>query len=99
MRLIFEDDELRRLAFEESYRTKRWPAEVTLAYRRRIQQIVAAVDERDLRRLKSLRLEQLKGSRQGTSAIRINDKYRLVVRFESDEAGRVTVIIDGLDYH
>ncbi|GAB78779.1 proteic killer suppression protein [Austwickia chelonae] len=99
MRLIFEDDDLCRLAYEASYRTRRWPAEVTRSYRRRIQQIEAAVDERDLRNLKALRLEQLKGNRRGTSSIRINDKYRLIVRFESDEAGRVTVVIDGLDYH
>lgn len=99
MRLEFEDEGLERLAYETSHRTKRWPADVTKAYRRRIQQLTAALDERDLYNLKSLHLEQLKGGRAGTSSIRIDKKYRLIVRFYTDAEGRVVVIVDGLDYH
>lgn len=71
-----------------------------MRFHMRIQQLAAATDERDLRNLKSLHLEQLKGrERKGQSSIRIDHQYRLILRFYSDDHGRVTVVIDGLDYH
>lgn len=99
MRLEFEDVELERLAYDVGASTKRWPPDVTRAYRRRIQQIAAANDDRDLRAVKSLHLEKLRGDRAGTHSIRINQKYRLIVRFTTTPTGRTTVIVDGLDYH
>jgi len=100
VRIEFEDDELRRLAYGEIRHVKRWPPEVTTRFYMRIQQLRSATDERALRALKSLHLEQLKGKdRRGQSSIRLNQKYRLIVRFYTDAGGRVTVIIDGLDYH
>lgn len=100
MELEFEDDELEALAYRASASTKRWPASVTEAYRRRIQQLSSATSEQDLRALKSLHLEELHGSRwPGCHSIRINNEYRLVIRFRTGPHGRVTVSIDGLDYH
>lgn len=31
--------------------------------------------------------------------IRLDQQYRLILRFYTDSQGRVTVIVDGLDYH
>ncbi|APT90799.1 plasmid maintenance system killer protein [Corynebacterium sphenisci DSM 44792] len=99
MRIVFEDEERRRLATQPGTRTRRWPDEVTRRYRRRIQQIGAARDERDLRAIRALNLEKLKGDRAGQCSIRINRKYRLILRFDTRDDGRVAIIIDGLDYH
>lgn len=101
MLLEFEDDDLQNLAYDPAHRTKRWPPEVTPVYRRRIQQLRAARSEQDLRMLRSLHLELLKGNRwpPGSRSIRINKKYRLILHFRSDGDERVAVVIDGLDYH
>lgn len=100
MHIEYEDDELRRLAAGEIDHVKRWPPQVTTRFLQRVQQIAAATDERDLRHLKSLRVEQLKGKeRRGQSSLRLNDQYRLIVRFDTRDDGRITVVIDGLDYH
>ncbi|WP_168581658.1 type II toxin-antitoxin system RelE/ParE family toxin [Gephyromycinifex aptenodytis] len=100
MRIEYEDDELRRLATGEIRNLKRWPTTVTKLFHRRIATIAAATDERDLRELRALHLEQLKGpQRSGQSSIRLDRQYRLILRFYTDDHGRVTVIIDGLNYH
>ena len=49
--------------------------------------------------MKSLHLEQLRGDRLGTSSIRLNKQYRLVIRFETSEDGRIAVVIEMVDYH
>lgn len=99
MRLEFEDEELRSLAFESGSHTKRWSQDVTRAYRRVINLVSNATSEQDLRHFKGLRLEKLKGKRAGTSSVRINDKYRLILRFRTRSDGRVAVIIEAVDYH
>ncbi|WP_425338159.1 type II toxin-antitoxin system RelE/ParE family toxin [Corynebacterium coyleae] len=99
MRIRFEDKILKRLAEDSSFQPKRWSSELVRAYRRKIQVLANASDERDLRALKSLRLEQLRGNRVGTSSIRLNKQFRLVIRFETDEDRRIVVVIEMVDYH
>lgn len=99
MQLKFEDEELESLAYQLDFRVPRWPPDVTRSYRRVVNLIANAVDERDLRSLKGLRLEKLKGKRAGTSSVRINDQHRLVLRFEKANPGTVVVIIEAVDYH
>ena len=59
----------------------------------------AATDERDLHAMRSLRLEQLKGNRAGTSSIRLNDQFRLIIRFKTNDEGRMVIVIEMVDYH
>jgi proteic killer suppression protein len=92
------DEVLRRLIEESDYRPKRWGVDVIRAYRKKIQLIRAATDERDLRAMRSLHLEQLSGDRQGTSSIRLNAQFRLILTFKTD-GGRVAVILELVDYH
>jgi proteic killer suppression protein len=98
LRVEYGDEELRRLAEELDYRPKRWGADVIRAYRKKIQLIMAARDERDLRAMKSLRLEQLSGNRAGKSSLRLNDQFRLVLTFKTTDE-RVAVILELVDYH
>lgn len=99
MRIKYRDNELRLLAEDPEFVSKRWSREVVRAYRKKIAILSSANDERDLRALKSLRLEQLKGDRAGTSSIRINKKLRLILKFETDESGRLVIVIEMVDYH
>ncbi len=99
MRIDFEDDELRRVAKDASYALKRWGADILKAYRKKIQMLRSAVDERDLYAMRSLRLEQLSGDRAGTSSIRLNKQFRLIIKFRTDDDGRVVIVIEMVDYH
>ncbi|BAU97289.1 plasmid maintenance system killer protein [Corynebacterium suranareeae] len=99
MRVLFENEELQRAAEDPSYKPKRWSSDILKAYRRKIQFLRSAADERDLRALRSLNLEQLKGDRFGTSSIRLNKQYRLILKFLTEEDGRVVVVIELVDYH
>lgn len=99
MRILFEDDDLRRLTEDASYAPRRWGADIIKAYRKKIQVLRAATDERDLYALRSLHLEQLKGNRAGSSSIRLNDQFRLVIKFRTDDDGRVVIVIEMVDYH
>lgn len=94
----FHDEELRRLAVDASFAPPKWDRDLIKAYRKKIQLIDAAEDERDLRATRSLHLEKLHGGREGTSSIRLNDKMRLILSFKT-EAERVAVILQVIDYH
>lgn len=99
MRIEYEDDQLWRLAEDVQFTHPRIGKDLTRAYRKVIGQIEAAQDERDLRNLKSRRLEKLVGDRAGQHSMRVNDQYRLIARFETREPGRVTVVVELVDYH
>jgi len=98
LRIEYGDEVLRRLAKELDYRPGQWSVDVVRAYRRKVQLIDAAVDERDLRAMRGLRFEQLSGDRKGTSSIRLNDQFRLILTFKTEEE-RIAVILELVDYH
>ena len=100
MELRFEDEALERLAYDTAFRSKRWHPTLVRATRKRLLQIQAAPDERTIRNIAGAHLEQLHGERAGTSSIRVDRQYRLIVRFVTDEhTGRTAVIIELVDYH
>jgi len=72
--------------------------EVAKAFRRRMQFIRAAIDERAFYAMKSLHYEKLKGDRLHQRSMRLNDQWRLVLRIEST-GERTVVIISIEDYH
>ncbi len=99
MRILYKNDELRKAAEDASYTPKRWGPDIVKAYHKKIQILTAAADERDLRAMRSLRLEQLKGDRAGTSSIRLNKQFRLILKFATDSDGRLVIVIELVDYH
>jgi len=94
----FKRADLERLEVEVGY-TAGLAAAVVTAYRRRMQQIRAAPDERTFYALKSLHFEKLKGDRTHQRSMRLNDQWRLILEFEEDPTGKVVVIVDIEDYH
>lgn len=92
------DEVLRRLAEESGFAPKGWSRDVIKAYRKKVQIIAAATDERDLYAMRGLRLEQLKGDRAGQCSIRLNDQFRLILTFKT-EGDRIAVLLEIVDYH
>lgn len=98
MRVEYGDVDLRRLAEDVDYVAHGWGRDVVRAYRKTIQLIHAANDERDLYALRGLRLKQLQGDRAGQHSMRLNDQFRLIVTFKTD-GDRVAIVIELVDYH
>ena len=92
-----EDDDLRRLLTEGKF-TGGYSQAIVKAFRKRMQLIEAATDERDFYALKSLHFEKLEG-REGQRSMRLNKQWRLIVELvEEGKTKRVRVI--GIeDYH
>lgn len=99
MKLEFGDENLRRLAHDVDYAPKEWGRDVVIAYRKKIQILSSAKDERDLLAMRSLNLEKLRGDRAGHCSIRLNDQFRLILTFRSDDDGRVVIVLELVDYH
>lgn len=98
-RVEFDDDDLRRLYTDPTFHEPRLGPAITKQFRRRMQLLVAAADERDLYSLRGLRLEKLAVDRSGQHSIRLNDQFRLILRFDTDDEGRLVVIVELTDYH
>ncbi|ALN64619.1 plasmid maintenance system killer family protein [Lysobacter antibioticus] len=68
-------------------------------FRRRMQFIRASPDERAFYAMKSLHYEKLKGDLVGQRSMRLNDQWRLLLRLEEDDKGKLVVIVSIADYH
>lgn len=99
MVIEYDDDELRRLAEDPDFRPRQWGRDVVVAYRKKIQILEVAKDERDLLAMRSLNLEKLKGDRAGQCSVRLNDQFRLILIFRTGDDGRVVVVLELVDYH
>ncbi len=98
MKVRFRDDTLQRLERDADFDAG-YGIAVIRAFRKRVQFIRAAADERDLYAMKSLHFEKLKGKRSHEHSVRLNDQWRLVLRFEGNREQRVAVIVGIEDYH
>lgn len=88
MKVEFANAALARICTDEAHKMG-LPVAVIVAARRRLVQIEAALDERDLRNLKSLNYKKRKGGSDETRSIRVNDQYRIF--FTISDSGSVTV--------
>lgn len=75
------------------------PFMVIKAVRRKLIQMEAAQDERDLRNLKGLNYKKLQGDREGERSIRVNDQYRIVFTLADSEKPPVILILEIGDTH
>lgn len=79
--------------------------EIVRVFRKRMQAIRAARDERDFYKQRSLRFEKLKGKMQGKYSMRLNDQWRLIFEIDKTKAGvagrleTVITIVGIKDYH
>jgi toxin HigB-1 len=98
MDVEFASAALDRLETDPSYTNNLSPAPVK-AYRRRMQQIRAAVDERDFYAARGLRFEKLQGDRQHQHSIRLNDQFRLILELVGVGRAKRIRIVEIADYH
>lgn len=98
MEVDFADADLDRLETDPVFNGGYGPA-IVKAFRRRLQGIRAAPDERDFYMLRSWHFEKLKGPRQHQYSMRLNDQYRLIVELEGSGNGKRIRIVGIEDYH
>ncbi len=98
MEIEYEDASLSRLELEATF-DGGYERAIVRAFRMRIQLIRAAADERAFYALKSLHFEKLKGKRAGQHSMRLNDQWRLVLKFRQEDSGKIVVVISISDYH
>lgn len=98
MRFIFKNKAL-ELLYTERKDAHTYPTGVVNGFFRVIAIIRNAQDERDLRALRSLNYEALKGKRSHQNSLRLNQQWRLIVERHEDTEGRLLWLIDIEDYH
>ncbi len=98
MEVCFLDDRFDRLETDASY-TAGFSQDIVRMFRRRMQFIRSAVDERDIREMKSFHFEKLSGSRKHQHSIRLNDQFRLIVEITRHSSKKALAIVGIEDYH
>lgn len=94
MEVEFADDKLDRLETDANYTAKLSPALVK-AFRKRMQQIRAAPDERDFYKIGGMRFEKY-GRYQ--HSMRLNDQFRLIVEL-LNKSRKALRVVEITDYH
>ena len=97
MDVLFTDKDLETLEVD-ARATGGFSQAIVKAFRRRMQMIRAAPDERDFYALKSLHFEKLHANPEQYS-MRLNDQFRLLIRFEIRPHEKTVVIVGIRDYH
>lgn len=98
MKVRFEDEHLDRLETDPTF-TGGYARPIVRAFRKAMNVVRNAVDERDIRETKSLRMEKLKGDRAHQMSLRLNDQWRLIFQIESGNPKNTIVVIGIEDYH
>lgn len=87
----FGSSQLERCYEDGNVARRAWGPKIARCYVQRVDALYAAETARDLFALRALRLHPLKGDRQGQHAIRLDDAWRMVVRFDGERLTIVTV--------
>lgn len=98
MDVAFNDDSLDRLETDADFNGGFGDA-IVKAYRKRLQQIRAATDERTFYALRSLHFEKLRGDRDGQYSMRLNDQWRLIIELQGEAPRKVVYVVEIVDYH
>lgn len=98
MDVEFDDPNLDRLETDPRF-TGKFSQGVVRGFRKVMQAIRSATDERDLYALRGLRFEKLKGQRSHQHSLRINDQWRLIVEIKENDEVRVLCVMAIEDYH
>lgn len=76
-----------------------FPSHVVSKFRMRMQQIVAALNEKDFYNSKGLHYEKLKGDRSHQHSMKLNDQWRLILELTERSRKKVVRIVAIEDYH
>lgn len=98
MEIEYKNPNLDRLETDVDF-TAGFSQEIVRAFRKRVQLIRAALDERDLYAIRGNRFEKLKGNRAHQHSMRLNDQWRLIIEIKQASPKNIIVVIDIEDYH
>ncbi len=98
MEVLFRSKDLDRLETNPKFDAG-YPQAVVKVFRKRMQTIRAAPDERAFYALKALHFEKLKGDRAGQHSMRLNDQWRLVMEIGGKNTDKIVFIVSIEDYH
>ena len=98
MEVVFKNDDMDRLETDARF-TGGWPPNIVTSYRRKMQHLRAAADERFIRHMKSLNFERLRPPRDHQHSIRLNDQWRLILEIQGTGANKQLLIVQIEDYH
>ena len=98
MEVRFADVRLDRLETDRRYDAG-FSQTVVKAFRKRMQLIRSALDERVFYQLKSLHFEKMEGDRSHQHSLRLNDQWRLIIEFARSVPNKVVVVVSIEDYH
>ena len=94
----FADDDLERLETDLDFNAG-FAEAIVEAFRKRIQFLRAAIDERTFYAMKSLHFEKLKGKRSHQYSMRLNAQWRLILEIKPAKPKNVIVVVSIEDYH
>jgi proteic killer suppression protein len=98
MEVEFADTDLDRLEVDPKFTGGFAPA-IVRGFRKAMQAIRAAHDERDLYVSRGLGFEKLKGKRSHQCSVRLNKQWRLILELQGGEKLRKARIVGIEDYH
>lgn len=98
MDVMFKNQSLDRLETDATYNAG-FSDGIVKAYRKAVQHIRAASDERMFYTRRSFRFEKLHADREGQYSMRLNDQWRLIVEMKGDADTKTIHIIEIVDYH
>ena len=98
MDIEFRNPDLQRLETDDTGQGAYGKA-IVKAFRKVVNFIRCAGDERDFRVMRSLRFEKLKGDRSHQHSLRLNDQWRLIVEIKEGTPKNTIEVIDIEDCH
>lgn len=97
MDVEFDDEDLD--ALETDPKASGYAPAIIRGFRKALNAVRAAVDERDLYALRGLRFEKLQGRRSHQHSLRLNDQWRLIVEIRGEAPRKRVGIVEIVDYH
>ena len=97
MDVQFADKDLEQIE-TDARATGGYSVAIVKAFRKRMQMIRAAPNERDFYEMKSLHFERMR-SNPNFHSMRLNDQFRLLIEIKSEPQARTVVIVGIEDYH
>jgi proteic killer suppression protein len=98
MEVEFADESLDRLETDLQF-TAGFDRATVKGFRKTMQIIRAAPDERDFYALKGLRFEKLEGARSHQRSMRVTKQWRLIVELHGEAPNKVIRVMGIEDYH
>ena len=98
METEFKNKDLDRLETDAEF-TAGYEKAIVKAYRKRMQAIRAALDERDLYAVKGNHFEKLKGDRSHQRSLRLNEKMRLIIEIREGKPKNTVIVVNIENYH